>query len=116
MSFLKYFMIGCCIGFGYDFHYVQYGGVIAAHVLFMMIQISSSGYKLKRNKITYPIMDFLFIIFCLGKSYHIFSIHWNRTYFRSWSYPTYFKIGNYCILNYIWNDSYPSFTDFPRFY
>lgn len=68
MNYLKYLVAGCCIGFAYDFHYVQFGGVIAAQVIFMMIQISSSGYRLKRNKIVYPIMDFIYVIFFLGMS------------------------------------------------
>lgn len=58
-----------CLGFAPDFHYVQFGGVIAGQVFYMMIQISSSGYKDARNKIMYPIIDFLYIIFLLGKFY-----------------------------------------------
>lgn len=57
-----------CLGFAPDFHYVQYGGVIAAHVIYMMVQISSSGYKTKRNKLVYPIIDFLYVVFFLGIS------------------------------------------------
>lgn len=55
------------MGFAYDFHYVQFGGVIAGQVFYMMIQISSSGYKLLRNIIIYPILDFMFLIVLLGK-------------------------------------------------
>lgn len=54
-----------CIGFAIDFHYVQFGGVIAAHVVYMMVQISSSGFKSKRNKLVYPILDFLYVVFYL---------------------------------------------------
>lgn len=57
-----------CLGFAYDFHYVQFGGVIAAHVMYMMIQISSSGYKTKRDKIIYPLLDFLYVLFYLSKN------------------------------------------------
>lgn len=55
-----------CIGFAPDFHYVQFGGVIAAQVFYMMIQISCSGYTYARNKVLYPILDFLYTIFLLS--------------------------------------------------
>lgn len=55
-----------CIGLAPDFHYVQFGGVIAGQVFYLMIQISSSGYKDARNKVLYPILDFVYIIFLLG--------------------------------------------------
>jgi hypothetical protein len=34
-----------CLGFAIDLHYVQFGGIIAMQVFYIMIQISSSGYK-----------------------------------------------------------------------
>lgn len=54
-----------CIGFAPDFHYVQYGGVIASYVFYMMIQVSSSGYNTARHRVVNPLLDFVYIIFLL---------------------------------------------------
>jgi hypothetical protein len=56
-----------CLGFAPDFHYVQFGGIIAAQVFYLMIQISSPGYKEKRDKFMFPIIDFFYIVFLLSK-------------------------------------------------
>lgn len=69
-----------CLGFAPDFHYVQFGGVIAGQVFYMMIQISSSGYKDTRNKIMYPILDFLYIIFLVGTLVAICRFYWSGAY------------------------------------
>jgi uncharacterized membrane protein len=49
-----------CIGFSPNFHYVQFGGVVAAQVFYFMIQITCSGYNTIRHKIMSPILDFIY--------------------------------------------------------
>lgn len=57
-----------CVGFAPDFHYVQFGGVLAAQVFYMMMQISCSPYIRVRDKIFYPILDFFYSIYLLCNS------------------------------------------------
>jgi hypothetical protein len=49
-----------CIGLAPNFHYVQFGGVVAAQVFYFMIQITCSGYNTARHKIISPILDFIY--------------------------------------------------------
>lgn len=80
MHLAKLMLGHLCLGFAYDYHYVQFGGVIAAHVMYMMIQISSSGYKIKRDKIIYPFVDFIYVLFYLSKYLS------NLSFYRYWAY------------------------------
>lgn len=68
MNLLRIMFSHLCVGFAPDFHYVQFGGVIFGQVFYMMIQISCSGYKLTRDKIIYPIIDFVYGTFLLSIS------------------------------------------------
>jgi hypothetical protein len=80
MHLAKLMLGHLCLGFAYDYHYVQFGGVIAAHVMYMMIQISSSGYKIKRDKIIYPFVDFIYVLFYLSKYLS------NLSFYRYWAH------------------------------
>ncbi len=65
MNLCRLIFAHLCIGFAPDFHYVQFGGAIAAQVFYLMIQISCSGYNTTRHKIVNPILDFFYIIYLL---------------------------------------------------
>ena len=56
-----------CAGVAPDFHYVQFGGVLAGQVFYLMMQISSSPYTSLKDKILYPILDFFYSVFLLCK-------------------------------------------------
>ena len=54
-----------CLGFAPDFHYVQFGGILAIQVFYLMMQISCSPYIKIKDKILYPILDFLYSVYLL---------------------------------------------------
>ena len=85
MHLAKLMLAHLCLGFAYDYHYVQFGGVIAAHVMYMMIQISSSGYKTKRDKIIYPFVDFIYVLFYLSKYFGNLSFYRYRAHLQCWA-------------------------------
>ena len=66
MNYLRLMFFVIPIGASHDLHYIQYGGVIASQVFYVMIGISSPGYEKIRDKILYVLCDFLFIIIALA--------------------------------------------------
>ena len=57
-----------CIGFAPDFHYVQFGGVIASHLFFTLICISCRIFIKFRNNLGYSFLNFCFFILMLCNS------------------------------------------------
>jgi hypothetical protein len=63
-----------CLGFAPNFHYVQFGGCLAAQVFYFMIQITCPGYNTIRHKVMSPILDFIYSFYLvlfigIGKVY-----------------------------------------------
>ena len=66
-----------CVGFAPYFHYVQFGGVLAAQVFYLMTQISCSPYIKTKDKILYPVIDFFYSIYLLCNYFFKLSFDWN---------------------------------------
>ena len=64
-----------CNGFAPDFHHIQFGGVLAGQVFYLMMQISCSPYIKTKDKVLYPILDFLYAVYLLCKFFSIFSCY-----------------------------------------
>jgi hypothetical protein len=50
------------IGAAYDFYYLGFGGPLLSQLLMMMIEISSPGYLLKRDKVIFPLNNFIIML------------------------------------------------------
>lgn len=68
MNYFRLIIYYLPIGLSWDFYYASYGGAITSQLIMMMIEISSTGYLLKRDKILFPIQNFLFVIIHLCNS------------------------------------------------
>lgn len=71
MNYVRLLIFFIPIGSCWDIYYASYGGVIVSQLLMMMIQISCTGYINNRDKILFPINNFLFIAISLCKFYDI---------------------------------------------
>jgi hypothetical protein len=62
MNYLRLFLYFFPIGLVWNCQELSYGGPIASQFLMVMIETSSSGYVLLRDKIIFPLLNFLLII------------------------------------------------------
>lgn len=62
MNYLRLLLFFVPIGASWDFYYASYGGAILAQLIMMMIEVSCSGYTLRRDKILFPLQNFLLMI------------------------------------------------------
>lgn len=62
MNYFRLLLFFVPIGASYDMHYMGFGGPLFSQLLMMMIEISSPGYLLKRDKIMYPICNFFILL------------------------------------------------------
>lgn len=62
MNYFRLLIFFLPIGMSYDLYYTGFGGPLLSQLLMMMIEISSPGYELKRDKIMYPVNNFLLML------------------------------------------------------
>jgi hypothetical protein len=62
MNYFRLFLYFLPIGLSWDFYYASYGGSITAQLMMMMIEVSSTGYILLRDKILFPLQNFMMIM------------------------------------------------------
>lgn len=62
MNYFRLLIYYIPIGASWDFYYASYGGAITSQLLMMMIEVSSTGYVLRRDRILFPLQNFLLVI------------------------------------------------------
>ena len=62
MNYFRLLIYFIPIGASWDFYYASYGGAITSQLLMMMIEVSSTGYILRRDRILFPLQNFLVVI------------------------------------------------------
>lgn len=62
LNYLKVLLYCLPIGFFWDYYYLSYGGPITAQLLIIMAEVSSGNYRLRRDRVFFPIQQFLMLI------------------------------------------------------
>lgn len=62
MNYFRLVIYFLPIGLSWDFYYASFGGAIISQLLIMMMEVSSTGYILLRDKILFPLQNFMMIV------------------------------------------------------
>lgn len=68
MNFLRVIAYFLPIGLFWDYYYLSYGGAIAGQLFILMAEVSSTGYRLRRDKVLFPLQNFLLVVVHLSTS------------------------------------------------
>jgi hypothetical protein len=68
MNYLRVVVYCLPIGLFWDYYYLSYGGAINAQLAILMAEVSSSSYLLRRDRILFPLHNFLILIIHLCKN------------------------------------------------
>lgn len=68
MNYLRMVVYCLPIGLFWDYYYLAYGGPIIAQMTIIMAEVSSSGYLLRRDRVLFPLQNFLLLIVQLCKA------------------------------------------------
>jgi hypothetical protein len=68
MNYLRVVAYCLPIGLCWDYYYLSYGGAITAQLGILMAEVSSSSYLLRRDRVLFPLQNFMLLIVHLGKS------------------------------------------------
>jgi cell shape-determining protein MreD len=62
MNYLRVLVYCLPIGLFWDINYASYGGAIAAQMGILMAEVSSSSYLLRRDRILFPLQNFMLLV------------------------------------------------------
>jgi hypothetical protein len=62
MNFLRVIGYFLPIGLFWDYYYLSYGGAIMGQLFILMAEVSSTGYLLRRDKVLFPLQNFLLVV------------------------------------------------------